>query len=46
VTLKNGLEMEYHPRMRRLAGTFRLNRGEALDGLRQPIYQLEADYLR
>jgi hypothetical protein len=46
VTLAGAPPAEYSPRVRRVAGTFRLNQGKALDGLRQPIYHLEADYLQ
>lgn len=46
VTLVGPLAMEYSPRQRNVAGTFHVNRGKALDGLRQPIYYLEADYLQ
>jgi len=46
VSLAGPLAMEYAPRQRSVAGTFHVNRGKALDGLQQPIYFIEADYLQ
>jgi len=46
VTLKGPLSLEYSTRIKRLAGTFRVEPGRATDGLEGVIYHLDADYLK
>jgi len=46
IDLKGHLSYKYSTRMVRLAGTFHVKRGEAVDGLSGVVYHLEADYLK
>ncbi|HEY4311580.1 MAG TPA: DUF4190 domain-containing protein [Pirellulales bacterium] len=46
VNLKGPLSLNYSTKLRRLAGTFRVEPGRATDGLGGVIYHLDADYLK
>jgi hypothetical protein len=46
VKLKDPLRLDYSTRMLGLAGTFRVERGQASDDLGKVLYHLEADYLK
>jgi hypothetical protein len=46
VDLKGQLTYKYATRMVRVAGTFRVEPGKAVDGLGGVLYHLEADYLK
>lgn len=44
VRLKDPLEVDFNPRIQKLAGIFRVASGQAVDGLGGIIYQLDADH--